>query len=119
MAKKKQLAGKKTKLAKLPLTRALAGHAEEASPWGPSPAPAPSAPQTLAPEPTNGPLAAAYLELVHELASLRSQLGPDALPFSEPTLSQPSSLTEPLRLRRVLRLARKGLQDLHRLLSRD
>ena len=149
MAKKKQLAGKKTKLAKLPLTQVLAGQAEEASPWGPSPdplsdplAPAPFAslpplpPHPAAPEQpaarqlpfsweeaqegAAGPLAAAYLHLVRELAALRSHLLPGAaggtgsLPGSLPPQVPP-----PRQILGALRLAREGLQDLHRLLSRS
>jgi hypothetical protein len=119
MAKKKQLAGKKTKLAKLPLTQVLASQAEEAASGGPplaSPGPW-GAPDRALEEPTA--LAAAYLKLVQELKALRSRLGPDRdLLFSEPAPFTPP-LAEPSQIRRVLRLARKGLQDLHRLLSRD
>jgi len=120
MAKKKQLAGKETKLARLPLTRVLAGQAEEPAPSGPLPvAAAPRSPQAPVPEMPASPLATAYLELVQELAALRSQLGPDGvLPFPEiASLTIPRA--QPLRVRQVLRLAQKGLQDLHRLLSRD
>jgi hypothetical protein len=77
MAKKKQLAGKKTKLAKLPLTQVLAGQAEEPAPWGP-----PSGAHQLplargeAREGAAGPLAVIYLDLVQELSALKSQLQP-------------------------------------------
>ena len=140
MAKKKQLAGKKTKLAKLPLTQVLAGQTEEPSPWGPSPYPltpllAPPLP-ALPPVPDQaaarqlpfsweeaqegaaGPLAGAYLHLVQELAALRSQLQPGAAPgpaSSAGTL--PPQVPPPPQMLGALRLARKGLQDLHRLLS--
>ncbi len=140
MAKKKQLAGKKTKLAKLPLTQVLAGQAEEASPWGPPAAPlaalaplAPLAPPAAPEQPAArqlpfsweeaqegaaGPLAAAYLHLVQELAALRSQLQPGA---ARGTGSNPGSLPPqvppPRQILGALRLARTGLQDLHRLLS--
>ena len=39
MAKKKQFAGKKTKLAKLPLTQALASQVEGGAPFAPPPLP--------------------------------------------------------------------------------
>jgi hypothetical protein len=116
MAKKKQLAGKQTKLAKLPLTRALAGEPADAVPQEAAPAaPAPRLPE--APGPSATPLGAAYLELVQELTALRSQLGPDGvLPFPEiASLTLPRA--QPLQLRRALRHAQKGLQDLHRLLN--
>ena len=119
MAKKKQLAGKQTKLARLPLTRALAGQAEEPAPLGLAPATlAPRSPRGPAPEAAATPLAAAYLELVQELTALRFQLEPDGvLPFPEiASLTIPRA--QPLQVRRALGLARKGLQDLHRLLNR-
>jgi len=117
MAKKKQLAGKQTKLAKLPLTRALAGQAAETALQGPVPVtPAPRTPE--APGPAATPLTATYLELVQELTALRFQLGPDGvLPFPEiASLTVPRA--QPLQVRRALGLARKSLQDLHRLLHR-
>jgi hypothetical protein len=140
MAKKKQLAGKKTKLAKLPLTQVLAGQAEEASPWGPPADPlaalAPLAPPAAPEQPAArqlpfsweeaqegaaGPLAAAYLHLVRELAALRSQLQPGAARGTGGGGSNPGSLPPqvppPRQILGALRLARAGLQDLHRLLS--
>jgi hypothetical protein len=119
MAKKKQLAGKKTKLADLPLTQALAGQVEEAAPGEPTLAAPVSQPhQAPAPGTPAAPLATAYLELVQELADLRTQLGPDGmLPFPEiASLTIPRA--QPLQVQRVLALARKALEDLHRLLSR-
>jgi hypothetical protein len=100
MAKKKHFAGKKTRLAELPLTRVLAGHHEE----------------TAFPKTPASPLAAAYFALVQELTALRSQLRPDpgAPPgnLSPPTLP-PQPLSDPRHLKRVLKQARQDLQDLH------
>ena len=125
MAKKKQLAGKKTKLAKLPLTQALASQGEEIAPWGlpfdtPQP-PAPGVPFSRegAGEGGAGPLAEVYLHLVQELAALQSQLQPAAATPAGWRQSLPSQAPAPHRLRPVLRQVRKGLQDLHRLLSRS
>jgi hypothetical protein len=79
MAKKKQFAGKKTKLARLPLTQALTSQAEGGSTSSPLRPPL----SLLASEPLTwdevsagrgGPLAAAFLFLVQELADLRLAL---------------------------------------------
>jgi hypothetical protein len=128
MAKKKQLAGKKTKLAKLPLTQVLASQGEEIAPWGlpletPPPA-APGAPLSQegagegGGEGAAGPLGEVYLHLVQELAALKSQLQPAAATPAGWRQSLPSQAPAPHRLRLVLRQVREGLQDLHRLLSR-
>ncbi len=126
MAKKKQLAGKKTKLAKLPLTQVLAGQAEELVPSGSPLAP----PQAAAPrlpfpredvgEGAAGPLAEVYLHLVRELTTLQSQLQPAAdTSLGEGPWPLPSQTPPPRQLLRMLRQVREGLQDLHRLLSRS
>jgi hypothetical protein len=121
MAKKKQLAGKKTKLAKLPLTQVLAGRVEEPASWGSSSGPPPvaSRPSPGAREGAGESLMAAYLQLVQELTALRSQLHPGAagVPGASRGLL-PSPATPPTRIIGALRQAREGLQDLHRLLSR-
>jgi hypothetical protein len=124
MAKKKQLAGKKTKLAKLPLTQVLASQGEELAPWGlpldTPQAPAPEGPLSRegAGEGAVGPLAEVYLHLVQELAALQSQLQPSAATPTDGRQPLPSQAPAPHRLRPVLRQVREGLQDLHRLLSR-
>ncbi len=110
MAKKKQLAGKTTKLAKLPLTQALAEQSEEAGRH------APSVHQT---HDTAEPLGALYLHLIRELTSLLSQLQP----VPEGSLRQyqtflPPHVPKPQQLRQSLRLAQQGLRDLQLLLSR-
>ena len=68
MAKKKQLAGKTTKLAKLPLTQALAEQSEDAG----RPVPA-----DLRAHGGAEPLGAVYLHVIRELTSLLSQLQAD------------------------------------------
>lgn len=124
MGKKKQFAGKKTKLAKLPLTKALAGQAGGAAPWGqPSSSPPPASRQVpltweQADQGGVGPWAAAYLHLVQELSALRLQLqgATGALPGGPPTLL-PHHLPESHLLQRALLQAKKDLQNLHRFLS--
>jgi len=125
MAKKKQLAGKKTKLAKLPLTQVLASQAEESAPWGPLPTPPPSGAQQLplareeAREGAAAPLVVVYLDLVQELSALKSQLQPGAARDGGRGRSNlPPQVPPPLQILGALRLARKDLKDLHQLLSR-
>lgn len=129
MAKKKQLAGKETKLAKHRLTRVLAGQVEEATaPWGP-PAlpPSPEIESRQLPltweqagEGAAGPLAAAYLGVLQELAALQAEFPPapgGAALNSPPPL--PVSLPSRHHLEQALRQAFKELQNLERLLSRE
>jgi hypothetical protein len=133
MAKKKQLAGKKTKLAKLPLTQVLAGQAEELAPGGSPLAPPRAATPRLPFSGENvgeggwgwgwkaaaGPLAQVYLHLVQELAALRSQLQPAAAAApGEGQRLLPVQAPPPERMLLMLRRAREGLLDLHRILSR-
>jgi len=110
MAKKKQLAGKTTKLAKLPLTRALAEQSAVVA-W-----PAASAPQARG---TGEPLGAVYLHVIGELISLLDQLqtNPEALRQHHRSILPPL-IPNPQQLRQTLRLAQQGLQELHQLLSR-
>ncbi len=122
MAKKKQLAGKETKLAKLPLTQALTGQAPERPPRSSSsPFPGPGLREVsrareksweAAPFET---LAAAYIKLVQDLAALRAALQPGA-PAS-PDL--PSHVPAPHRIRQVLNQATNDLRHLHQLLSQS
>jgi len=110
MAKKKQLAGKTTKLAKLPLTQALAEQSEEAGRRLP---PAPQA------QGSGEPLGAVYLHVIRELTSLLTQLQPDpeaSSPLHRALL--PSIVPKQQQLRQSLRFAQQGLQELHLLLSR-
>ncbi len=110
MAKKKQLAGKTTKLAKLPLTQALAEQSEEAQRQA---APAAQA------KGSGEPLGAAYLHVIRELTSLLEQLrsNSQALPPQHRVILPPL-IPKPQQLRQTLRLAQQGLQELHQLLSR-
>lgn len=123
MAKKKQFAGKKTKLARLPLTQALTSQAEGGATLSP---PRPSL-SLLAPEPRTwdevnagrgGPLAAAFLFLVRELADLKLALqsfpGPDA---ADPRIYLPDRVPPPAGIMQALHQARQSLQDLQSRLS--
>lgn len=123
MAKKKQFAGKETKLARLPLTQALTSQAEGGATLSP-PRPALS---ILAPEPLTwdevsagrgGPLAAAFLFLVQELADLR--LGVQSsprLPEVNYWIYLPDRVPQPPGIMQALRQARESLQDLQSQLS--
>ena len=124
MAKKKQFAGKKTKLAELPLTRALEQRAVDEAAWEELQTSAATGPRQLllslerSGAESGGPLAAAYLQVLQELTVLQADLEPYAPP--SPTTPDPLPLAElpqPRNLKQALRQARKGLQDLHRLLS--
>jgi hypothetical protein len=111
MAKKKQLAGKTTKLAKLPLTQALAEQSEDA---GRRPA------ADLPAQGSGEPLGAVYLHVIRELTALQTELAADSPALASPSrLLLPPHIPKPEQLRQSLRLARQGLRDLHLLLSRD
>jgi hypothetical protein len=123
MAKKKQLAGKKTKLARLPLTQALTSQAEAAS----SPASPPSLSLFTQLPLTwdevgagrGGPLAVAFLFLVRELAdltlALQSSPGPDA---ANHLIYLPRRVPPHAAIMQSLRQARQSLRELQSLLSR-
>jgi hypothetical protein len=123
MAKKKQFAGKKTKLAELPLTRALKQRAEDEAAWEELQTSGATGSRQLllslerTGEEAVGSLAAAYFQVVRELAGLQADLEPDAAPSLPPDLQLPPVLPPPKNLIQALRVAREGLQDLHRLLS--
>ena len=109
MAKKKQLAGKETKLAKLPLTQALAEQSEEAGRQLP---PVPQSPSTAE------PLGALYLHLIKELTSLLSELRAPEDASRPPQTFLPPHIPKPQQLRQSLQAAQQGLRELHLLLSR-
>jgi hypothetical protein len=123
MAKKKQFAGKETKLARLPLTQALTSQAEERAI---SPPPRPSL-SLFAPEPLTwdevgagrgGPLAAAFLFLVRELADLRLAVqSAPGLPEANHRIYLPDRVPDPAGIMQALRRARESLQDLQTRLS--
>ena len=110
MAKKKQLAGKTTKLAKLPLTQALAEQSEEAARRA---SPAPQARGSAE------PLGAVYLHVIRELSALLAQMQgePEGYSAQHRTLLPPL-VPKPQQIRQSLRFAQQGLQELHLLLSR-
>jgi hypothetical protein len=122
MAKKKQFAGKKTKLARLPLTQALASQVESG---GLAPAPLTPPPFRHLPvtwdEVNAGrgePTAAAFLFLVRELADLTSQLQANQVPAPvNHRIFLPQRVPGPARLARALREAQESLRDLKGLLS--
>jgi hypothetical protein len=123
MAKKKQFAGKKTKLARLPLTQALTSQAEGGAILSP---PRPSL-SLLAPEPLTwdevsagrgGPLAAAFLFLVRELTDLRLAMQPSPRAAEANYRSYlPHQVPTPPGILQALRQARQSLQDLQTQLS--
>ena len=123
MAKKKQFAGKKTKLASLPLTQALTSQAEGGATLSP---PRPSL-SLLAPEPLTwdevsagrgGPLAAAFLFLVQELADLRLAMQSSPRPGeANYRIYLPDRVPQPPAIMQALRQARESLQDLQSRLS--
>jgi len=125
MAKKKQFAGKKSKLAKLPLTQALANRAEggglAAASLTPAPSPSIHPPLTWdeVGKGVGEPLEAAFLFLVRELADLTAKLQ------SSPNTSLvnhrfflPKRVPGHRGLVHALREARESLRDLKGLLSR-
>lgn len=124
MAKKKQFAGKKTKLAELPLTRVLEKRAEDEAAWEELQTSAAISPRQLllslerAGEKAPGPLAAAYLQVLEELTVLQADLEPDATSPLPPDLLARPALPPARNLKQALRQAREGLEDLHRLLSK-
>ncbi len=119
MAKKKQFAGKKTKLAKLPLTQALAsqveGGASSFAPSTPSSSPLKHLPLTWD-EVSAGrgePLVETFLFLVRELADLTSQL--QSSPKSSVVnhrIFLPNRVPGRPRMVHALREARESLRDL-------
>jgi hypothetical protein len=124
MAKKKQFAGKKTKLAKLPLTQALARQAESGASLSLAPSPSLSLfsqlPRTWdeVRAGRGGPLVAAFLSLVRELADLQGEL--QSSPGSS-TVNHRAFLPDRVpphpQLMQALRQAWQSLQDLKSRLS--
>lgn len=123
MAKKKHFAGKETKLARLPLTQALTSQAKGGATVSPS---RPSL-SLLAPEPLawdeisvgrGGPLAAAFLFLVRELADLRLAMQSSPQPGEANYRNYlPDRVPQPPGIIQALRQARQSLQDLQTQLS--
>jgi hypothetical protein len=125
MAKKKQFAGKKTKLAKLPLTQALASQLDggEISPAPLTSAPTPFRPRPLTWDEVNAgqgePLGATFLFLVRELTDLTHKLqsNPDTAQINH-RFSLPKRVPGHRRMAHALREALESLRDLQGLLSR-
>lgn len=119
MAKKKQFAGKKTKLAKLPLTQVLTNQGGETAPWGQlRGVPAPGAHRPEPPGGTAGSLVSLYLDLIQDLTVLRSHFSSHG--DERPVLTQKIPLLrdpKPHRLHQVLRSARESLLELYHYLS--
>ena len=123
MAKKKQFAGKKTKLAWLPLTQALTSQAEGGATSSPPRPPL----SLLASEPLTWdevsagcgePLAAAFLFLVRELADLRLAMQSSPRPGeANYRIYLPDRVPQPPVIMQALRQARESLQDLQSRLS--
>jgi hypothetical protein len=120
MAKKKQFAGKKTKLAKLPLTQALASQVEGGLPSAPPLSPIRRQPLTWD-EVFAGrgePLVGAFLFLVRELADLTSQLQSNPNPsVADPRIFLPQRVPGHTRLAHALYEAQESLRNLRGLLS--
>jgi len=118
MAKKKQFAGKETKLARLPLTQALTS---QTAGGATSLAPHPSL-SLLVPEPLTwdevsagrgGTLAAVFLFLIRELAELRYAVQSSPEPAeANLRIYLPDRVPQPPGIMRALRQARESLQDL-------
>jgi hypothetical protein len=124
MAKKKQFAGKKTKLAKLPLTQFLASKVGGGGLATASLTPAPASSRHLPltwDEVGAGrgePLEAAFLFLVRELADLTAQLQSSQNPsLANHRIFLPKGVPGHLGLVHALREAQEGLRDLKGLLS--
>jgi hypothetical protein len=125
MAKKKQFAGKKTKLAKLPLTQALANHLEGGT-CSVAPITPPSSSFRKVPltwdEVRAGhqdALAGTFLFLVRELTDLTSRLqsDPDLAVMANYRIYLPPRVPGSAPLARALREARDNLIHLQSLMS--
>ena len=122
MSKKKQLTGKKTKLAKLPLTKALSQKMDEAEEWEPTPVPVEESSRQLPlsweslEEGAAGLLTAAYLLILQDLVALQAELTvtpgespePHAIPVHLPPLPE---------IKQALLMARGELTDIFHFLS--
>ncbi len=122
MSKKKQLSGKKTKLAKLPLTETLSRHLTEPEQEAPATDSRMAGLQGVfswesLEEGAAGLLTAAYILMIQDLISLREEVpwaSEAVLSLEEilPTGSLPAH-----RVKEALRQAKEELSDISRLLS--
>jgi len=124
MAKKKQFAGKKTKLARLPLTQALTSQVEGGADLSPPPRPSLSlfTQASLTWDEVSagrgGPLAAVFLFLVRELADLKLALQPSPGPAAaNHRIYLPGRVPQTPGIMQALHQARQSLRDLQSLLS--
>jgi len=123
MSKKKQLTGKKTKLAKLPLTAALSRQLEEPANFTmPEVAPVPGPQQFMLSwerleEGAAGLLTAAYILVVQDLLSLKAEVPWTVEESFSPGEIIPNSALPAHRVKQALRQAKEELSDLYRLLS--
>ena len=122
MSKKKQLDGKKTKLAKLPLTEALSRQMEE--PVNNSPVIVPEV-KSAQPafswesleEGAAGLLAAAYALMVQDLLSLKTEVPWASEEVVSSVQIRPNTGLPAHQVKAALRQAKEELSDLYRLLS--
>jgi|UniRef100_A0A7V6A445 hypothetical protein len=122
MSKKKQLDGKKTKLAKLPLTEALSRQMEE-----PVASPTVAVTEVKSAQPAfswesleegaAGLLAAAYALMIQDLLSLKNEVPWASEEVVPPVQIVPSTNLPAHQVKEALRQAKKELSDLYRLLS--
>jgi hypothetical protein len=122
MSKKKQLDGKKTKLAKLPLTEALSRQMEE-----PANNSAVLLPEVKSAQPTfswesleegaAGLLAAAYALMVQDLLSLKREVPWASEEVFSSVAVVPTTTLPAHQVKQALRQAKEELSDLSRILS--
>ena len=124
MAKKKQFAGKKTKLARLPLTQALTSQADGEAALSPSSPPSLSLFTQLPltwddiSAGRGEPLARVFLFLVRELADLNLALQPSpGSAAANHRIYLPGKVPQTPGIMQALRQARQSLRDLQSLLS--
>jgi hypothetical protein len=130
MSKKKQLTGKKTKLAKLPLTQALSQQMTEENSWDPASTPVDTAAAPVettinqmplswerVEEGAAGLLAATYILLIQEFQNLQSEFPDVAGEAGAELLSQPANVPPIPQLKQTLSQIRDDLSELSRLLA--
>jgi hypothetical protein len=122
MSKKKQLTGKKTKLAKLPLTKVLSQKMDEAEEWEPAPAAVEESNRQLPlswerlEEGAASLLTAAYLLILQDLVALQAEL--TVSPGESPeTHAIPVHLPPLPHIKQALHLTRTELNELYHFLS--
>ena len=122
MSKKKQFSGKKTKLAKLPLTETLTRQLRE-----PPETPAAVVPEVTEHQPSfswesleegaAGLLTAAYFLVVQDLLSLRKEVPWASEEILSPNDILPETPLPAHQVKQALRQAKEDLSDLYRILS--